>query len=85
MGLMVMPWRNHINSVGWGGEYSNLNKHSPVDHGQGGRDEHLGMGSNFFTDEKHESECYSTPQPPVHHDELLRPVELLDPVPVGHV
>ena len=42
----------------------------------------LGMWGKTLFDEKDKSESDSPPQAAVHHDELLRPVQLLDPVPV---
>ena len=45
----------------------------------------LGMWGKTLFDEKDKSESDSPPQAAVHHDELLRPVQLLDPVPVSDI
>ena len=54
-----------------------------VDHGKGGRDEHLSVWSHLLGDGKHKGKGHSASQAAVHHDELLQPVQLFDPEPVS--
>ena len=61
-----------------------LDEDSPVDHGQGGGHEHLGVRGKLLLDEQDQSKGHPASEATVHHDELLRPVEFLDPVSVGN-
>ena len=60
-----------------------LHEHRPVDHGQGGGDEHLGVRGELLLYQQHQGKGDSTSETTIHHDQLLRPVEFLDPVSVG--
>ena len=61
----------------------NLNEDSPVDHGDGGGDEHVGVGNHVGIHQEDQGEGHGAPQAPVHHHKLVDGPQLLEPVVVG--